>query len=207
MRYFFSGTGKGPQPANDLRETHRFFYAAMPVIEQEKFAADDKVGYISCLFEEHGDFIRSILYLKTADRDLVEDIYQDLFIVLTLREVPRDIENVRGYLYKTILHFIRDTYQKFRYYNEHIGIYRRNMGSSLVQESPEDSMVNAEQTRQVFEAASGSLNDSEMRALHLKYRKGMGIEEISGVMGIKKDSVKRYISRALAKLRTEVAKG
>ena len=56
-------------------------------------STSENVNRAEKLFIEYGDFIRSIISYNIKNKDLTEDIYQDLFIYFIFRPIPADVKS------------------------------------------------------------------------------------------------------------------
>jgi len=76
----------------------------------------DPVDYATQIITEYENFIRSIIRLHTKNKISEDDLFQDFFLSLVARPIPTSIEDIKGYIYKAILHDVADTNRKkYRY--------------------------------------------------------------------------------------------
>ncbi len=138
--------------------------------------------------------------------ELVKDSIQELFFTIwDKRDRLSDIEYVSSYLYTSFRRtlFKQADMQKIRQQRD-----------AKYSEEQKDQEITAEQRliieeirhekkanlREAFE----SLNDSQKEAAFLKFYNGLTNDEISEVMGVKKESVYNYIYRAISALQEKL---
>ena len=59
---------------------------------KKKGDAPDNVVRTMKVFEEHGDFIRSVICFNVKNETLSEDLFQDLFLSLILKPIPEEVQ-------------------------------------------------------------------------------------------------------------------
>lgn len=151
------------------------------------------------IFNEHGDFIRKIFNLKTKDPDLAEDLYQDFFLQIILKPIPKDIKNVKNYIFRMIINTI---YAKLRTNERNKGHFEKYKQNS---QTPINNLgLSSTYTidgELYFDEIKKYLTPNELVAFSLRFKNNLNLGEISQKMGIKKDSVSHYISMGMSKLR------
>jgi RNA polymerase sigma factor (sigma-70 family) len=158
------------------------------------------------VFAEHGSFVRSVIRLRVRDVSRREDLFQELFLELIDQPVPRNVQNIRGYLYRTILNDVvdlarerEDQKRHLRKYAERneICIHKRPSQNAIVQKTDDRKAVFANLTRQ--------LPRREAQVVTLRYRDDFSISEIAAATGVDKRTVSRYLTSALRALRGKLA--
>jgi RNA polymerase sigma factor (sigma-70 family) len=151
------------------------------------------------LFIEQGEFIRSIVRYATSNNEYTDDLLHDLFIFFVAKPIPKDIRNIRGYLYKVILDKVKDwqrartRYQtKIRYY----GQMNLKPIAVLHQEGQQ-----REEAREILGLIEEHLTKTEVKAILLRYQNQCAIEDVAKKMNVKPRSVSRYISVGFKKIR------
>ncbi|MHC4637361.1 MAG: hypothetical protein ACYTBP_06355, partial [Planctomycetota bacterium] len=56
----------------------------------------DSVKYAAEIFDKYGSIIRAVIRANINDKSQQEDIFQDFFISLVHRPIPKYIDNVKG---------------------------------------------------------------------------------------------------------------
>ena len=69
-----------------------------PVIIEKKSDVQRNVGLAEKIFEDHRDFIRSVIRFNVNNEVDVEDIFQDFFLALISKPIPQEVRNMRGFL-------------------------------------------------------------------------------------------------------------
>lgn len=101
------------------------------------------------IFEEHGDFIRSIIRFHVGNKPEADDLFQDLFLFLVLKPLPQDIHNIRSLLYRVITARVIDKFRHESRMKVFISKYAQGKERS-VEKSQEDSLVEIESAEKMF---------------------------------------------------------
>jgi len=160
----------------------------------------ENVNRVAKLFTEYGDFIRSIIRYNIKNKDLTEDIYQDLFIYFVFRPIPADVRSTKGFLYKVITDKIKDSFRRIDSYQRRLKTYSERI-ENTVERSPDKKFVDMEEYEKMFTLIERRLPANEARAMIFKFRDNLEMTTIAEQMGIKSRSVSRYISVGVKKLR------
>jgi len=161
-----------------------------------------RVEHAGRIFEEHEDFIRTIIRFHIKGRTEAEDIFQQSFLSLVARPIPENIIDVKGYLYQAITNDVIDTARQARKYEARIKRYASRNKYSTVEINPPDALaIQDEQAQKTLKFLEHNLHKHELMAVKLKYKEGYTSEETAEQMGIKRQSVNRYITSAVKKLR------
>lgn len=166
----------------------------------KKCDAPSNVDHARQIFEEHGDFIHSIIRFSVRNEALSEDLFQDLFLSLISKPMPEEVQNIRGFLYRVVSDSIKDAFRRIDRYQAKINRYADRRGH-IVNNRPEKSLIEVEETKKMFELIERRLPSKEACAVTLRYRNHCDIMEVAEKMGVKPRSVSRYVSVGLKKVR------
>ena len=158
------------------------------------------VEHAERIFTEHGDFVRSILRFHVRNVVEREDLFQDFFLWLILKPIPRDVQNVKGYIYQVISDNVKDAMRRIERYQRRLCRYADHCGR-VTENRPENSLIEMEESEKMFELIRRHLPRKEALAITLKYKNNYDIAETAEKMDIKSKSVSRYISAGTKKLR------
>ncbi len=167
---------------------------------KEKGDAQSNADLAEKIFEEHGDFIRTIIHFHMKNETEAEDLFQDFFLFLVSKPIPEEVQNVRGFLYRVVLDKAKDTSRRIKRYQGRIRRYAERR-KRIVENCPENIVIEVEETKKMFELIRRRLPPKEARAVTLRYRHSCDIAEVAKKMGIKPRSVSRYVSVGLMKVR------
>jgi len=160
----------------------------------------NNVEFASRLFAEHGSFIRATILSKIEDEVQADDIFQDFFLDLVRKPVPKHIKNITSYLYKAITNDIVDHIRRRQRYELRIGRYSKNHNYSINTVGVEDALIIEEEISNVLRILGRQLKIWEYRAVTLRYGKDMSLKEVADIMHIKRRSVSRYVSVGIKKI-------
>jgi len=152
------------------------------------------------VFEKYGDFIRSGIRFHVKDKTEAEDLFQDLFLLLVVKPVPQDVQNVEGYLFRVITQAAKDAFRRTDRYQARIRRYaERNVRA--IDKRPENVIMDIEEAKNMFDLIERRLPPPQALALTLKYSDGCDTPEVARRMRVKPRSVSSYASAGLKKMR------
>jgi len=171
--------------------------------EQGEQAVTEQAGVerAARIFADHGDFIRRIIRYHVPDEAAADDLFQDFFLSLVASDVPADMENIRGYLYKAITNDVADSTRRVKNYRSRVNGYAERVLSHKSVRTPEDLSAVSEQADIVSQLIDRRLSDMEARAVALRYDGHYDISQTAQRLGINPRTASRYISTAIAKIR------
>jgi len=153
------------------------------------------------IFSEYGDFILAIIRYQVSNDALAYDVFQDFFLSLVSRPLPAGIQNIKSYLYRAITNDIIDAVRRVEKHQAMIHKYAECLDYSINKSSPENALIEIEETNKMFKLIKGRLRRSEAQAIALRYRHNYDIKEVAKKMKVNNRTVSRYISIGLSKLR------
>lgn len=152
------------------------------------------------VFAKYGSFIRSAIRFHVSDETEAEDLFQDLFLLLISKPIPREVRNMQGFLYKVISDMIRDAFRRIDRYQARMHTYARHNGR-IIDKRPERTVMEMEEAKRMFELIERRLPRNHALALRLKYKENNHVTQIANKLGVKPKSVTRYVSVGLKKMR------
>ncbi len=174
----------------------------MPVARvKKKSVPPSNVERAAEIFSEYGDFILAIIRYQVSDDALAYDVFQDFFLSLVSRPLPAGIQNIKSYLYRAITNDIIDAVRRVEKHQAMIHKYAECLDYSINKSSPENALIEIEETNKMFKLIKGRLPCSEAQAITLRYRHNYNIKEVAKKMKVNNRTVSRYISVGLSKLR------
>lgn len=137
----------------------------------------------------------------TADRDLLKDSIQQLFLELfSSREKLADPENLEFYLLKALKRIILHRTYAGR---KSDALFESDLPFFEVELDAENALINTEQQRskmKILSDALQSLEPAKKELLFLKFYSGLNNQQIGSLTGLKPDTVQKQIYRILKKL-------
>ena len=152
------------------------------------------------VFEEHGHFIRSIIDFNVRDEAEAEDIFQDFFLFLISKPIPDEVQNIRAFLYRLLSDKIKDAFRRIDRYQAKIRRYTTYPGR-VTEYRSKNSLIEAEETKRMFELIERHLPQKEALAVTLRYKNNCDTAKVAKKMGVQPRSVSRYVSVGLKKAR------
>ena len=152
------------------------------------------------VFDKYGDFIRSGIRFHVKDKTEAEDLFQDLFLLLVVKPIPQDVQNVKGYLFRVITQTAKDAFRRIDRYQARVRRYaERNVRA--IEKRPENVITDIEEAKNMFELIERHLPAPQASTLTLKYRDGYDTREVAKKMHVNPRSVSSYASAGLEKIR------
>lgn len=153
------------------------------------------------LYDRYVDQLISYGYKFTADRQVLEDCCQELFVTLWKKRSKLPDLNAPGkYLYRAMRNNLIKQLQRGenKYVSgvdDHIFDWTPAIDQSIMEEELDRENVLK------LKAAIKELPERQKEAIYLKYQKGLEYEEICEIMDINYQSVRNLVSRGLTTLR------
>jgi RNA polymerase sigma factor (sigma-70 family) len=166
---------------------------------------DSVVRAATAIFDEHGEFIRVILRHQAGSGLDVEDLFQEFYLALLGRPVPAEVQDVRGYLYRAIVHHVISAARRRGTYSRTMKKYAKETKISIYNRGVENAFIDEEHQSAAVTNLARCLQEREAQAFVMKYRDDCSIPEIATKMGINKRTVSRYLSESLRKLHRRLA--
>lgn len=159
---------------------------------------DRNIEIAADIFAEYGDYIRTVILYKVRDKDIAEDIYQDLFLSIASQS-PQNIRNMKSYLYRAVINHFADIYRKKERQKKLIEKYGNNTDFVINKQSPTNVLIN--KYDKIMHLVRGRLSPTQAKIMALKYEKDFSNKDIAKKIGIKKESVSRNLCVGLKKIR------
>ena len=162
---------------------------------------EHRVAAAAKVFDDHGGFIRIVIRSHVQDEDLAEDLFQDFFISLISKPLPRGLRNVRGYLYRAITNDIVDATRRMMKYRAYMRKYTECSGRPDRQKTPRETLRDMEQAKMVLELIKNRLPCTEAEAVSLRYLESHEVKEIAKKMGVANATARAYVNDAIDRIR------
>ena len=157
------------------------------------------VSIAAKIFAEYGDFIYNVICSKTKNRAEIDDLYQDFFLSLVSKPVPPHTRNIRSYLYKAIINDIIDANRRIQRHKTLMDKYVKNTNFSINESSSTNALNNGKASK-IMSLIRGRLSPTQTKAITLRYMDNYSNKEIAKQIGVKKESVSRYICVGLKQI-------
>ena len=154
----------------------------------------DVDAFVAGMFRAEGRSLVRLARLFVDDRNAAEDLVQEAFIRLA-RAAHRieDRAKAAPYLRSIVLNLARDHNRRG------LVSMRHHLPLDQHRASIEDEIALRDDQRQVLEALR-ELPKRQRDCLVLRYYDELGIDDIAGVLGVSRNSVKTHLTRGLARL-------
>lgn len=148
------------------------------------------------------DFISRVIFSRVQDEEQAKDILQDFYLSVISRPPPKNVGDIRSYLYKALINDIADASRRLQTYKAYISKYREEINiTSIIDSDAETKLIEDEQKKLMFEFILEQLPASSSIAIAYRFKNDHSIKKIAETMGVKRTSVSRYISDGLKTLR------
>jgi RNA polymerase sigma-70 factor (sigma-E family) len=175
-----------------------FLAVNIPVAATTRAIPLDVDQFVADMFRAEGTSLVRLARLFVDDRNAAEDLVQEAFIRLS-RSAHRIDDRTRApaYLRSIVLNLARDHNRRGLVSMRH----RLPLGDP--ERGVEDEITVRDDQRQVLEALR-ELPTRQRACLVLRYYDDLGPDEIAGILGISRNSVKTHLQRGLAALESRL---
>ena len=167
---------------------------------KNKTSLTGNIGRIEQIFAEHGDFIRAAIRFHVKNEAACDDLFQEFFMSLIVNPIPKDVKNIRGFLYRAIAYRAKDTFRKVTRYRTKLRGYAEKCQHPVV-DNHELTAIENEDIKKIFAVMHEHLPKKETMAMLLKYTKDSNNKEIAKNMGVNSATVSSYICAGTKKIR------
>ncbi len=162
---------------------------------------EHRVAAAAKIFDDHGGFIRIVIRSHVQDKDLAEDLFQDFFISLISKPLPRGLRNIKGYLYRAITNDIVDATRRMVKYRAYMREYAERSSRPDSQKTPRETLQEVEEAEMALELIEKRLPCTEAEAVSLRYLDSHEVKEIAKTMGVANATARAYVNDAIDRIR------
>lgn len=168
------------------------------------FLLEDKEAF-STLYYQYSDILFSYGCRMVADRELVKDAIQDLFVKLyNNRSNLSETEHVRFYLLKALRNALILKLEKRPNLSIDADINLLFQVELSVSDDDGDDEMFSEEQKKELSRAMNTLTSRQREAVYLRYINEVPLEEIAQMLDMNYQSARNLIHRSLLKLRKEL---
>ncbi len=157
------------------------------------------------IYQEFDEFIQSVIRFSARNSEDREDIYQEVFIALSAKSDLDGIQNIKSYLFRLVVNkaneFLRRKISQELKFKEYL-----EKQIDKAENQPEQELFSAEQMDKAVEMIREYLSEKEAEAVLLRFKYHYDNEQAAQRMNVKKETLIRYVSVGLKKLR-QIVKG
>lgn len=177
----------------DLLAEHSDFSIAIAALKE----GDQKV--FEKIYAQHYKRLCVFLMGYCSDKDIVEDVVQDVFVKLWLNKEQLEIKSsLTAYLFKVAYNLLMDNYREYKKHNKFLDSYYYNLMLSSLEVDPKSD---SERLHKLEECINKLPPKCKEVFLENKI-KGLKYQEVAQKLKVSVKNVEAHISRALAYLRT-----
>lgn len=151
------------------------------------------------LLGEHGEFLMHLFRRFLPEQDAL-DVFQDFCLKIIIHGFPDDIEDTRGYLYRTAKNAIIDHQRKAKTYRKKVQEYSQQ-SKPKPSNDPAKQVMLSNLLMKAFERIEQNLSPAVNQVFVRKYQQNLDHQEIAKIMKIEKGTVDRYLSVGTKQIR------
>ena len=148
----------------------------------------------------HGEFLLKIFQKNLQEQDAY-DLWQELFLALVTKPLPSHIPNIRGYLYRVAINDIMDFKRRSQVRQEKIGEYSHLSKPEKNAQNPAQQVMEVESITEIFRQIEQNLPSTLGQVVLNKHKNNMTYQQIAKKMNVKEETVNRYMSLGMKKIR------
>jgi RNA polymerase sigma-70 factor (family 1) len=133
------------------------------------------------------------------DKDVCEDIIQEVFVDLWIRRKEKEIENISAYLYKAVRFQIFKQFRKKKLIDKHIEEFDEFLSGYNIEEH-----IEFKELYYCVENTIAKLPEQRRIIFQLSRDEGLSAKEIAKTLNISEQTVRNQIYTALKKIRTSI---
>lgn len=147
-------------------------------------------------YDAHADAIFRYCYFKTGDRELAQDMTQEVFLkVWSYLRLQRSIVHIRAFLYRLADNLVIDWYRKRK--SQSLDAL---MGEGFEPEEVDNNIEERAEISLVL-AKLQELGEDDRKLVTLRFVEGLSPREIGEILGESENTVSVRLHRTLKKLR------
>lgn len=153
------------------------------------------------LFNTHWDRVFSTAMIILKSYEAAEDVAQEVFLKFwNAREKAAEIEDLNAWLFITTRNLVYSRLRRMKLEEAYLNLSKSK--TLTLAEPGAEQLAEYNELKQFIEEGINNLPSQQQIAFRLSREKGLTHEEIGAQMGISPRTVKDYIVKALAFLRT-----
>ena len=174
--------------------------------ESANVETENNVKMAAEVFDEYGDAIRAIIKFNVKSETEIDDIFQEFFLSIVRRPIPQSVQDIRGCLYKAVTNDIIDISRRTKSNRNRINKYAECHKYSVIEDDPENIVIQAEEIKKMFQLIENSLPKREAEVVVKRYGRNLSTTDTAQRMFVNKRTVSRYLSVAIKKARQIIHK-
>lgn len=161
---------------------------------------DSSSRELSALIDEYGSCVLNTAYLYLNDRQLAEDVFQEVFLKAYLKmDTFEARSSVKTWLIRITINQCKDTIKSPYKSRVNVGIDRLDDGC-LIRQSAEQAAEENYENERLYRAVM-SLEPKHRELILLRYYNELSLDEIASILRISNGAVRTRLSRVTAVLR------
>lgn len=151
------------------------------------------------VFDRYFDSVRNYVFYRCGDTELATDIAQDAFIKIWEKNLPFDLKQNKGLLYKIagdlfVSHFRRQKLARR---------YEREISLDLISEET-SNLIQYRELKRIYEKALSRLPEKQRIVFLMSRQEGLKYTEIAERLGLSVKAVEKRMNLALTYLKKVV---
>ena len=152
------------------------------------------------LFLEHSGVLMSVFSRDLQEQDAL-DLFQSLYLNVTMKGIPENIENVKGYLIKAASNDIVDFKRKSATQRKNVHNYSQYVNSFRPDNDPAKQLMRFDLLMKAFETIGKHLSPSVNQVFIQKFQHNLNHREIAEKLNLTLGTVDRYLSVGTKQIR------
>lgn len=168
----------------------------------EQQSNEDRSRALAAIYEEYDGFIQSIIRYCAKNKADQEDIYQEVFIVLHQKADSAQIQDFKSYLYRLVVNKSNEFLRRKISQELRLKKYMELQSQEAVEEGQDtQDLLILDEVDGMIDLIQEHLSQRESEAILLRFKYHYDNEEAAQKMNVQKETLVRYVSVGLKKLR------
>lgn len=154
------------------------------------------------IYEEYDGFIQSIIRFSAKNETDREDIYQEVFLILSRKTDWDDIQDFKSYLYRLVVNKSNEYLRSKITRQLRLKAYMELQPREAIQEGGDiQDLLVLDQVDGIMDLIQERLSRRESEAILLRFKYHCDNEEAAQKMNVQKETLIHYVCVGLSKLR------
>lgn len=163
---------------------------------------------LETIINEYGDHVYRLAYIYMKQRDLADDIYQDVFLRLIRSEQRIEPpEHLKSWLFRTTINCCKDVWKSNWFRMITFSGVSEDKGEDILDSIPSTESTQNDQDQGFITECVCHLPEKYRTVIHLYYYEEYSIREMAALLGKPENTISSQLARGREMLRKQISAG